>query len=219
MNDNAHRRSPPIERREFLVAASGVATGMIAPSALAGERKTPAWTMRQSTSSIHYAYHLQAAGESVEKAIEISGRQLFFFYAWQRAGGARQLPGHGPADFTPWIAALAKVKYRGYVNSFMHGELKTDAMSAALAKSRAYLKECSVSPVPGCRNISPNTNPGRCPGLSCCGPFGANSAGDVQEVIRLESTTRPMVRFTGTIRHLTTKSQPSVTSAIQRSLP
>lgn len=293
MNDNARRRSPPIERREFLAAASGVATGMIAPSVLAGERKTPAWTMRQSTSSIHYAhlpieqacaqiaklgfegvdvwsahagcphlddvqkrlgpdglaallaetklklfafsvysggyrryaellgkagggvavrgssgpckpaelvarmkafleslksdvelaekhnsllaienhghallhsldsfkafadlnrsphlgialapYHLQAAGESVEKAIEISGRQLFFFYAWQRAGGARQLPGHGPADFTPWIAALAKVKYRGYVNSFMHGELKTDAMSAALAKSRTYLKEC-----------------------------------------------------------------------------
>ena len=64
------------------------------------------------------------------------GKQLFFFYAWQRGKGTDQLPGIGPTDFTPWIAALSKVGYAGYVNPFMHGELETEQMSAALVKSR-----------------------------------------------------------------------------------
>ena len=87
-------------------------------------------------------YHLQALNVSVEKAIEICGRQLLFFYAWQRADGTKQLPGHGPTDFAPWITALAKARYGGYVNPFMHGELKPDAMSQALTKSRDYLIRC-----------------------------------------------------------------------------
>ncbi len=74
-------------------------------------------------------YHLQALGASVEKAIEICGQQLFFFYAWQQADGVQQLPGHGPTDFAPWIAALQSVGYEGYVNPFMHGDLDPDAMS------------------------------------------------------------------------------------------
>jgi sugar phosphate isomerase/epimerase len=90
-------------------------------------------------------YHLQGLGASVEEAITISGRQLFFFYAWQRAKGIGQLPGHGPTDFRPWIAALAKIRYGGCVNPFMHGEIGTDEMSAALAKSRDYLKQCHES--------------------------------------------------------------------------
>lgn len=92
-------------------------------------------------------YHLQALGASVEEAIAISGRQLLFFYAWQRAKDIDQLPGHGPTDFTPWIAALAKARYGGCVNPFMHGEVGTDDMSAALAKSRDYLKKCYESAV------------------------------------------------------------------------
>jgi sugar phosphate isomerase/epimerase len=88
-------------------------------------------------------YHLQAAGVSVEQAVAECGRQLFFFYAWQRAKGVQQLPGHGPVDFRPWLAALAKVDYRGYVNPFMHGELEADAMSKALAKARDYLRQCT----------------------------------------------------------------------------
>jgi sugar phosphate isomerase/epimerase len=87
-------------------------------------------------------YHLQAGRASVEEAIRIAGRQLLFFYAWQQAGGMQQLPGHGTTDFTPWLAALAKVEYRWYVNSFMHGHVKPDEMSAALMKSRDYLKDC-----------------------------------------------------------------------------
>ena len=87
-------------------------------------------------------YHVQAVKASVEEAIRICGSQLFFFYAWQQQADVQQLPGHGPVDFTPWIAALAKVRYRGFVNPFMHGHPAPDAMAAALAKSRDYLKKC-----------------------------------------------------------------------------
>ncbi len=94
-------------------------------------------------------YHIQGRRESVEEAILSAGKQLFFFYAWQRGGGLAQLPGHGPTDFTPWIAALAKVGYAGYVNPFMHGEPGPDAMAAAVAKARDYLKDCYAKAVPG----------------------------------------------------------------------
>ncbi len=87
-------------------------------------------------------YHVQAVKESVEDAITICGAQLFYFYAWQLGGGTDQLPGLGSTDFRPWLAALAKVRYRGYVNPFMHGDLEPEAMSAALAKSRDYLRQC-----------------------------------------------------------------------------
>jgi len=87
-------------------------------------------------------YHIQAAKESVEEAIAISGKQLLFFYAWQRGSGLKQLPGFGPADFTPWLAALAKIGYKQYVNPFLHHEPAPDETAKALAKSRDYLKAC-----------------------------------------------------------------------------
>jgi len=87
-------------------------------------------------------YHVQARKQSVPEAILAAGKHLLFFYAWQHSPRLGQLPGHGPADFTPWIAALAKVNYRWYVNPFLHDEPPPDEASAALAKSRDYLKEC-----------------------------------------------------------------------------
>ena len=93
-------------------------------------------------------YHLQGLKADVAKVIAITGKQLLFFYAWQHAGGTGQLPGHGPTDFTPWIAALAKAGYRWYVNPFMHGEPAPDVMSKALAKSRDYLRQCYAKAVP-----------------------------------------------------------------------
>lgn len=85
-------------------------------------------------------YHLQLLNASVEEAIRIAGPQLFFFYAWQHQPGVGQLPGHGPTAFAPWLQALARVRYHWYVNPFMHGEVAPDAMSAALAKARDYLR-------------------------------------------------------------------------------
>ncbi len=90
-------------------------------------------------------YHLQGINASVPDAIKICGKQLLFFYAWQRAAANEQLPGVGPTDMTPWIEALAKIRYRGYVNPFMHGHPDTEVMSANLAKSRDYLKDCGSS--------------------------------------------------------------------------
>ena len=87
-------------------------------------------------------YHLQTRDALVEEAISLSGQQLFFFYAWQHGTEMAQLPGHGATDFAAWMAALRKVRYRGYVNPFMHGDVPPDEMARALAKSRDYLQAC-----------------------------------------------------------------------------
>lgn len=85
-------------------------------------------------------YHVQGNRASAEEAIRLCGRQLFYFYAWQKADGFGQLPGHGPADFAPWLRALAAIPYRGYVNPFMHGDAEAEVMAHALAKARDYLR-------------------------------------------------------------------------------
>ncbi len=87
-------------------------------------------------------YHLQVGQISVPEVTAIVGKQLLFYYAWQHAAGTGQLPGIGPEDFTPWIAALAKADYQWYVNPFMHGHPAPDVMAKSLATSRDYLKEC-----------------------------------------------------------------------------
>jgi sugar phosphate isomerase/epimerase len=87
-------------------------------------------------------YHIQTLKASVPEAIRICGRQLLFFYAWQHYPDSSQLPGVGPTDMTPWIKALADIKYRGYVNPFMHGHPESDVMAHNLSKAREYLKDC-----------------------------------------------------------------------------
>jgi len=87
-------------------------------------------------------YHIQTLKTSVPEAIHICGEQLFYFYAWQHYPDLEQLPGIGPTDMTPWIQALADIRYQGYVNPFMHGHPEPDVMAANLAKSRDYLRNC-----------------------------------------------------------------------------
>jgi len=87
-------------------------------------------------------YHIQALQASVPEAIRVCGKQLLFFYAWQCYPDSKQLPGVGPTDMTSWLQALADIRYRGYVNPFMHGHPEPDVMTADLAKSRDYLKGC-----------------------------------------------------------------------------
>ena len=87
-------------------------------------------------------YHIQTLKASIPEAIRICGKQLFFFYAWQHEEGAGQFPGVGPANMEPWIKALADVRYRGYVNPFMHGHPTPEAMAAHLATARDYLRDC-----------------------------------------------------------------------------
>jgi len=87
-------------------------------------------------------YHIQALKVSVPEAIRICGQQLFFFYAWQNQPGVKQLPGVGPTDMMPWIRALAQIRYRGYVNLFMHEHPGTEITVTNLATARDYLKNC-----------------------------------------------------------------------------
>lgn len=87
-------------------------------------------------------FHLQNLKASVEDVIRTANSQLLFFYAWQSADDMNQLPGHGPADFTPWLKALASIRYQGFVNPFMHGHPTTEAMSEGLTKACTYLKDC-----------------------------------------------------------------------------
>ena len=94
-------------------------------------------------------YHLQAAGISVEEVIGIAGKRLLFFYAWQHRDGMGQLPGIGPADFVPWIAALARAGYGEYVNPFMHGHPGVEEMTKGLATARDYLIRCHRKAVSG----------------------------------------------------------------------
>jgi sugar phosphate isomerase/epimerase len=88
-------------------------------------------------------YHIQLNNESVEQAIRAAGDQLRFFYAWEHAEGTKQLPGIGPTDMTPWLQALAEIRYAGYVNPFMHHEPEPDEMDRALRTSRTYLQKIS----------------------------------------------------------------------------
>jgi len=87
-------------------------------------------------------YHLQGIQAPVEEAIGIAGSQLLFFYAWQKAEGMNQLPGHGPADFVPWLKALAKINYQECVNPFMHGNLTPEELTPGIVKACTYLKDC-----------------------------------------------------------------------------
>jgi len=88
-------------------------------------------------------YHLQGYKKTpVEDVIRTAGSQCLFLYAWQRGKGTVQMPGVGPADFTPWVKALAEMKYQHYSSIFMHGHPPADKMEAAVAKSRDYLLKC-----------------------------------------------------------------------------
>jgi sugar phosphate isomerase/epimerase len=92
-------------------------------------------------------YHLQNLKASVEDAIRTAGSQLLFFYAWQSADGIKQFPGHGPADFTPWLKALADIHYQGFVNPFMHGHPTPEELDAGMIKACSYLKECHTQAI------------------------------------------------------------------------
>ena len=87
-------------------------------------------------STVRRPEHLRRSplSASIEEAIGVCGKQLFYIYAWQRAPGTGQLPGIGPTDCTPWIAALAKADYQWYVNPFMHHQPEPDAMAKVLAR-------------------------------------------------------------------------------------
>ena len=81
------------------------------------------------------------------------------FYAWQHGMGCMkklpkeqellQMPGRGKLDFAPLMEALAKSKYSGWIEIFMHPVPRgipiletTEKVTAEINRSRDYLSKC-----------------------------------------------------------------------------
>lgn len=104
-------------------------------------------------------YHLPQDPVSIGGLIADIRDRLVHFYAWQYGMGCQkklpkeqelmQLPGRGPMDFTPIVAALKKINYGGWTEVFMHPVprgipiLPTAAqVTAQINDARQYLDEC-----------------------------------------------------------------------------
>lgn len=104
-------------------------------------------------------YHLPQDAEAIGALIEDLGPKLVFFYAWQHGMGCHkklpkeqellQMPGRGDLDFTPLLAALKKIDYKGWTEIFMHPVPRgipilptADRVTQEINHSRAYLEKC-----------------------------------------------------------------------------
>lgn len=104
-------------------------------------------------------YHLPQDENLIAALISDIGQKISVFYAWQHGKGCDrpmpledillQLPGRGPLDFRPIVAALRKVDYAGYTSIFMHpyprGRAIRETISEVteeLIRARKYLDSC-----------------------------------------------------------------------------
>ncbi|HUT31911.1 MAG TPA: sugar phosphate isomerase/epimerase [Planctomycetota bacterium] len=104
-------------------------------------------------------YHLPQDAALLAKLIGDLGDRLVHFYAWQHGKGCMtklpkeeellQMPGRGPLDFAPLLAALRKTGYKGWTEVFMHPTprgipiLPTAAeVTAEVIKAQRYLEGC-----------------------------------------------------------------------------
>ncbi|MBA2114189.1 sugar phosphate isomerase/epimerase family protein [Bremerella alba] len=113
--------------------------------------------------AIAYApYHLPQDEKQQAGLIGELAEGIQMFYAWQHGAGSHkpmpveqqllQMPGRGPLDFQPLLAALADVKYQGWTEVFMHPFprgipiLPTVAETTAeIVRGRDYLNQCISS--------------------------------------------------------------------------
>ncbi|MDY0170475.1 MAG: sugar phosphate isomerase/epimerase [Thermoguttaceae bacterium] len=75
-------------------------------------------------------YHLPQDPQLLAGLVEHLGEKLALFYAWQHGDGCmtvlpkeqelKQMPGRGPLDFGPIMAALGKIRFAGPFEIFMH---------------------------------------------------------------------------------------------------
>lgn len=112
---------------------------------------------RSARLGIAYApYHLPQDEKLQAALLTDLGPKLAHIYAWQhhprgddsKENQKRQLPGLGRMDFTPMLAALKKINYRGYTEVFMHATPQgtpiaptTSEATRLIAESRAYLED------------------------------------------------------------------------------
>lgn len=103
-------------------------------------------------------YHLPQDVELLAQLIRDLGNGIRMFYAWEHGMGCMtklpkeqelmQMPGRGPLDFGPLIAALHEIQYDGWTEIFMHPVPRgipilepTSAVTAEINQSRAYLEQ------------------------------------------------------------------------------
>ncbi len=106
-------------------------------------------------------YHLEDLGVDAQgfgRLIEQLGNDIAMYYAWQHGMGCSkklpkeqellQMPGRGDLDFTPSVAALKKIKYRGFTQIFMHPVPRgipilptAKETTAEINRGRAYLEK------------------------------------------------------------------------------
>ena len=103
-------------------------------------------------------YHLPQDPEDLAQLIRALGEKIQTFYAWQHGMGCMeklpkdrellQMPGRGPLDFGPLLAALADIDFQGHTEIFMHpvprGEpiLDTPAkVTEEIDRARSYLEK------------------------------------------------------------------------------
>ena len=104
-------------------------------------------------------YHLPQDPQLIAKLIADLGDRLVHFYAWQHGKGCMtkmpradehlQMPGRGPLDFVPLLAALERIAYRGWTCVFMHPTprgipiMDTAAeVTAEILRAQKHLEEC-----------------------------------------------------------------------------
>ena len=110
-------------------------------------------------------YHLPQDAGALARLIAALGPKLVHFYAWQHGKGCMkklpkdqellQMPGRGPLDFAPIVAALRKIRYRGWTSVFMHPVprgipiLPTAAeVTAEINRARTHLAACLAKSAP-----------------------------------------------------------------------
>lgn len=103
-------------------------------------------------------YHLPQDPQLLAGLVEHLGDKLALFYAWQYGEGCmkklpkeqelKQMPGRGPLDFGPVMAALGKIRFRGPFEIFMHPVPRGIPILPTVAettdeinRARAYLED------------------------------------------------------------------------------
>jgi sugar phosphate isomerase/epimerase len=102
-------------------------------------------------------YHLPQDEPLLAALLRDCGKHLAVFIAWQHGNGCMkpmpkeeellQMPGRGPLNFAPLLAALREINFQGWTNIFMHPtprgipivEGGTAAVTAEINRARDYL--------------------------------------------------------------------------------
>jgi sugar phosphate isomerase/epimerase len=93
-------------------------------------------------------FHLPQDAELLGRLVGDLGEKIFYYYAWQYGDGSgnipvpqqkKQLPGVGPLDFKPMLAALKRHRFAGLTAIFMHPTPRGTPLHPTIAETTAEL--------------------------------------------------------------------------------